>query len=92
MCINKYRPELHCNGKCVLALRIQKEMDAERSASQPYIPQPEKNKIQPLEIVDKSPCEWFYAAISGQAYELNSESATTQWVLSPVSPPPRICS
>ncbi|MBL7813840.1 MAG: hypothetical protein JNL70_02455 [Saprospiraceae bacterium] len=27
LCVNKNRPELHCNGKCVLMQRVQNEVD-----------------------------------------------------------------
>lgn len=88
LCINKSRPELHCNGKCVLAQRIQKELDAE-NASVPTIPQPVKVKVQPLEIIDKALCVVFLMEKFSIAKFVNPERAVSQYVPAVICPPPQ---
>lgn len=88
LCINKSRPQLNCNGKCVLAQRIQKELDAE-NAEQSAIPQPAKVKIQPLEIIDKALCEVFLMGKFSVSKFITPEMVVSQHVPTIICPPPQ---
>jgi hypothetical protein len=50
-CVNKNRPEMHCDGKCYLAKQIQKaEQEDEKQATNNFI-----SKLLSLEVVQKNP-------------------------------------
>ena len=50
-CVNKSRPEMHCDGKCYLAKQIQKaEQEDEKQATNNFI-----SKLLSLEVVQKKP-------------------------------------
>lgn len=50
-CVNKNRPEMHCDGKCYLAKQIQKaEQEDEKQATNSFI-----SKLLSLEVVQKNP-------------------------------------
>lgn len=49
-CVNKNRPEMHCDGKCYLAKQIQKaEQEDEKQATNNFI-----SKLLSLEVVQKN--------------------------------------
>ncbi|MDX2248563.1 MAG: hypothetical protein SF052_17390 [Bacteroidia bacterium] len=88
LCINKSRPQLHCNGKCILSLRIQKAFDEEQTDSTP-LPQPVKIKIPSLEIIENTSESFFLLKKPSYTQFLFSEVALSQYVSPPVCPPPQ---
>lgn len=49
-CVNKNRPEMHCDGKCYLAKQIQKaEQEDEKQATNNFI-----NKLLSLEVIQNT--------------------------------------
>jgi hypothetical protein len=49
-CVNKNRPEMHCDGKCYLAKQIQKaEQEDEKQATNNFI-----SKLLTLELIQKN--------------------------------------
>lgn len=60
-CVNKNRPEMHCDGKCYLAKQIQKaEQEDEKQATNSFI-----NKLLSLEVIQKSDVYLNYFSAKG---------------------------
>lgn len=56
-CVNKARPQLHCNGKCYFAKQLRKQEDRERKATLP------KERLEMLpgafrSLVPPAPARW----------------------------------
>lgn len=49
LCVNKDKPEMHCNGKCYLAKKIKQAEEKEKSLEQ----QSQKNRFQEALITSK---------------------------------------
>lgn len=54
-CINKHRPELHCNGQCILMQKL-KALNGE--AKTPQAPAPVKITLQDFRLAFLNPSHW----------------------------------
>jgi hypothetical protein len=62
-CVNKSKPQMHCNGKCFLA---KEKQDAEKQSQQPNNDKKDKFEIQPFFLPETTSLNYYSLPVSNQ--------------------------
>ena len=67
-CVNKARPQLHCDGKCYFAKKLKQQEERENKAPNPLKEQVEMLPVAFQSLVPAAPARWASAPVGYRSY------------------------
>jgi len=68
-CVNKARPQLHCDGKCYFAKQLKKQEDRESKSASPLKERLEMLPVAFRSLVPVAPADWASAPVGYGPYQ-----------------------